>query len=251
MTVIGPNAGCVQWLEEPNGDVLIPVFYHKMNPKKAAETNRDAFEVDNWMKSDDFGLTTMIVRCRFDGDKLTYVEHGDELGMRGGRGVYEPSITRFGKNYYLTLRADKTGYVARSRDGLRYEPLKEWKFDDGTELGSYNTQQHWVTHSGGLYLVYTRRGANNDHVFRHRAPLFIARVDPENLTVLRATERGADSRGRRGAWAISASRRSAPPKTWVTTTGVPARRKKEHRQRGVPGPHPVEPAQRLREGEVT
>ena len=38
-------------------------------------------------------------------------------------------------------------------------------------------------------MVYTRRGANNDHVFRHRAPLFIAQVDPEKLVVLRVTER--------------------------------------------------------------
>ena len=39
-----------------------------------------------------------------------------------------------------------------------------------------------------LYLVYTRRGANNDHVMRHRAPLFIAQVDPERLCVIRDTE---------------------------------------------------------------
>jgi hypothetical protein len=37
--------------------------------------------------------------------------------------------------------------------------------------------------------VYTRTGANNDHVFRHRAPIFIAQVDPQRLCVLRATER--------------------------------------------------------------
>jgi hypothetical protein len=39
-----------------------------------------------------------------------------------------------------------------------------------------------------LYLVYTRRNANNDHIFRHRAPLFIAQVDPEKLCVIRETE---------------------------------------------------------------
>jgi len=63
-----------------------------------------------------------------------------------------------------------------------------WNFDDGRDLGNYNTQQHWVTHSNGLFLVYTRRGANNDHVFRHRAPLFMAQVDPEKLCVIRETE---------------------------------------------------------------
>lgn len=62
-------------------------------------------------------------------------------------------------------------------------------WDDGTDLGSYNTQQHWVAHSEGLFLVYTRRGANNGHVMRHRAPLFIAQVDPVKLHVLRSTER--------------------------------------------------------------
>lgn len=62
-------------------------------------------------------------------------------------------------------------------------------WDDGADLGNYNTQQHWVTHSNGLFLVYTRKGAHNDHVFRHRAPLFIAQVDPEKLCVVRSTER--------------------------------------------------------------
>ena len=52
-----------------------------------------------------------------------------------------------------------------------------------------NTQQHWDTIGRKLYLVYTRKGANNDHVFRQRAPLFFAEVNPEKLHVLRATER--------------------------------------------------------------
>ena len=41
---------------------------------------------------------------------------------------------------------------------------------------------------GGLFLIYTRKGANNDHVMRHRAPLFIGQVDPKKLQVIRATE---------------------------------------------------------------
>ncbi len=40
-----------------------------------------------------------------------------------------------------------------------------------------------------LYLVYTRKGANNDHVFRHRAPLFIAQVDTTRLCLIRETEK--------------------------------------------------------------
>ena len=87
------------------------------------------------------------------------------------------------------MRADHSAYVTRSKDGLHFEPIREWLFDDGKPLGSYNTQQHWVTVGGGLFLVYTRRGAGNDHMFRHRAPLFIAQVHPGTLRVLRKTER--------------------------------------------------------------
>ncbi len=36
--------------------------------------------------------------------------------------------------------------------------------------------------------MYTRRGADNDHIMRHRAPLFIGEVDPQNLIVNRSTE---------------------------------------------------------------
>ena len=38
-------------------------------------------------------------------------------------------------------------------------------------------------------MIYTRRAKDNENVVRHRAPLFIAQVDPERLVVLRATER--------------------------------------------------------------
>ena len=88
----------------------------------------------------------------------------------------------------MTIRNDEKGFVTKSKDGLQFEKYVPWTFDDGSDLGNYNTQQHWVTHSEGLFLVYTRRGANNDHVFRHRAPLFIAQVDPEKLCVIRETE---------------------------------------------------------------
>src|SRR5690606_16968702 len=126
----------------------------------------------------------------FDGKVLRYREHGTELSIDDKtRGLGEPSLTRFDGTYYLTIRNDRRGYVTRSKDGLHFEPIQPWKFDDDKDLGSYNTQQHWVTHSAGLCLVYTRRGANNDHVFRHRAPLFMAQVDPERLRVMRKTER--------------------------------------------------------------
>ncbi|MCA9426382.1 MAG: exo-alpha-sialidase, partial [Candidatus Omnitrophica bacterium] len=67
----------------------------------------------------------------------------------------------------------------------------------------------------GLFLVYTRRGAENDHVFRHRAPLFIAQVDPDTLCVLRETERVlVPERGARlGNFGITDVKNN---ETWVT-----------------------------------
>ena len=167
--IMAANAGNTQRVDLSNGEILLPVRY-MADPGK-------------------FNYTSIVVRCRFDGERLIYLEHGTELNIPRDRGLYEPSLTRHGEWFYLTLRADHSGFVTRSRDGLDFEPIREWTFDDGKPLGSYNTQQHWVRAGGGLFLVYTRRGAGNDHVFRHRAPLFIGQVDPGRLCVIRRTER--------------------------------------------------------------
>jgi hypothetical protein len=158
----------VQRVDLPNGDILLPIYFKSREQKQ---------------------YRTTVLRCSFDGEKMSYREQGNELSVLIDRGLYEPSLTRFRDRYYLTMRNDRAGYVATSPDGLHFDEPRKWLWDDGTELGNYNTQQHWVTHSDALYLVYTRTGANNDHVFRHRAPLFIAQVDVGTLRVLRATER--------------------------------------------------------------
>ena len=168
-TITGANAGCTQRVDLPDGDILLPVRYWR-DPKR-------------------HNYTSVVTRCGFDGQTLTYKEHGSELNVPEGRGLYEPSLIRFRDRYYLTMRANHSAFVTRSKDGINFEPIQEWKFDDGKPLGSYNTQQHWVTVGDGLFLVYTRKGANNDHIVRHRAPLFIGQVDPETLRVMRATER--------------------------------------------------------------
>ena len=162
------GAGCTQRYDLPDGSILLPVYF-----RPSGKSSR-----------------VTVLRCTFDGQSLRYKEHGNEIVRDDGtRGLHEPSLTRFGDEYFLTIRNDKQGFVTRSKDGLHYAPIHVWKFDDDTELGNYNTQQHWITHSEGLFLAYTRRGANNDHVFRHRAPLFIAQVDPQRLRVIRETER--------------------------------------------------------------
>jgi len=167
--IVAVNAGCTQRVDLPNGDVLLPVRY--------------------WRDAKKHNYTSVVTRCSFDGEALIYKEHGTEHTIPIGRGLYEPSLTKFRGKYYLTMRADHSAFVTRGNDGLNFEPIRKWSFDDGTPLGSYNTQQHWVTIGGGLFLVYTRRGADNDHIMRHRAPLFIGQVNPDTLQVIRETER--------------------------------------------------------------
>jgi hypothetical protein len=190
------GAGCVQRYDLPDGDVLLPIYFKK--PKDANHS-------------------VTVVRCTFDGTRLQYVRHGNEMTVADKRGLGEPSLAKFGDRYYLTMRNDKSGYVTSSADGLHFDTPRRWTFDDATELGSYNTQQHWVAHSGGLHLVYTRRGADNDHVFRHRAPLFIARVDTEKLCVIRSTERVLvpNYGARLGNFGVTDV---SPQETWVVVT---------------------------------
>lgn len=161
------GAGCVQRVDLENGDILLPIYF------KA--------------KGDKYYRVT-VLRCSFDGTALRYVSQSNDLGLESGRGVYEPSLIQCAGRYFLTLRNDTAGYVSVSDDGQTFSAPKKWCWTTGEDIGNYNTQQHWVTHGGRLFLVYTRKGANNDHVFRHRAPLFMAEVDQATLTVKRDTE---------------------------------------------------------------
>ena len=172
--IVAPNAGCNQKVHLKNGEVLLPVRY---NPYPVFKTRKQRLYI------------TVVARCRFDGKTLKYVEHGSELTIKKPRGLYEPSLIEHRGKYFLTMRADHTAYVSVSKNGLDYQPIKQWKFDDGKPLGNYNTQQHWISNKNGLYLCYTRRGKNNGHVFRHRAPLYIAQVNPKTLQVIRKTEK--------------------------------------------------------------
>lgn len=196
------GAGSVQRFDLENGDILLPTYFLGEGEGEAESRGEAKYRV-------------AVMRCRFDGTTLTVLEKGNVMTLKSGRGLYEPSITRFGGRYFLTLRNDDAGYVAVSDDGLHFGPPQAWTWDDGTDLGNYNTQQHWVTHRDGLFLVYTRRGASNDHVMRNRAPLFIAQVDPERLTIIRATERIlVPERGARlGNFGVTYVN---PDETWVT-----------------------------------
>jgi hypothetical protein len=161
------GAGCTQRVDLEDGRILLPFYFRPpgLNSRVA------------------------IAGCEFDGTELRCLEHGNVLSIDDDtRGLHEPSLAHSGDQYFLTIRNDRRGFVTRGNDGLHFEPIREWTFDDGSDLGSYNTQAHWVTRGDALFLVYTRRGADNDHVFRHRAPLFMAQVDTDRLSVIRETE---------------------------------------------------------------
>ena len=190
------GSGCTQRCDLADGAILLPIYFHP--PGKNSHV--------------------AVARCTFDGQTLRYQEHGNEMGVDDKtRGLHEPSLARVGGEYFLTIRNDKLGFVTRGGDGLHFEPIRPWKFDDGTDLGNYNTQQHWVTHGEALFLVYTRRGADNDHVFRHRAPLFMAQVDTGRLCVIRETERVlVPERGARlGNFGVT---HISDDETWVTVS---------------------------------
>ena len=162
------NPGCGQWIVKPDGKILLPIYFSGPELAESSVT---------------------VLECSFDGTTLSYLRNGDEMTVKGGRGLGEPSLILFKKRYFLTMRNNFKAYVTKSKDGLQWSPFKPWTFDDGSDLGSYNTQAHWLVHSDGLFLSYTRRGANNDHIARNRAPLFLAQVNPLELNVIRATEK--------------------------------------------------------------
>ncbi|GAB5442466.1 MAG: hypothetical protein Fues2KO_28150 [Fuerstiella sp.] len=190
------GAGSQQRVDLDDGTVLIPIYAKTPTAKQ---------------------YESLVIQCSFNGETLKYQRHGNGLSIPVDRGLYEPSLVKFGDQFLMTLRNDRHGYVASSDDGQQFKAPKKWRFDDGQELGNYNTQQHWLTGGGKLYLVYTRKGANNDHVFRHRAPLFMAEVDVDRLCVLRNTERVlVPERGARlGNFGVT---QVSDHESWVTVT---------------------------------
>ena len=162
------SCGCAQRLTLEGGDVLVPLTFGPID-------------------REDRSVGT--VRCRYDGRRLEIRETGNELRNMAGRGLLEPSLARRRERFYMTIRAeDDRGYITVSDDGLSWEPPRAWAWDDGEPLTMSTTQQRWLPHSDGLYLVYTRKAENNVNVMRWRAPLFVARVDEETLRLVRASE---------------------------------------------------------------
>lgn len=161
----GCATGCSQFLEANNGDLLIPVYIPRGEYYSCA-----------------------VMRCGFNGETIDFMEMSNELFFNIDRGICEPSLIYYNGKYYLTLRNDRYGLYSVSEDCRTFSEPELWRWDTGEVLPTYNTQSHWLECGGRLYLVYTRKAGNNDHVFRHRAPLFMAEVDAEHMRILRHTE---------------------------------------------------------------
>lgn len=163
------TCGCAQRISLENGTILLPLSYGPIERQ-------------------DRKVCTVL--CSFDGADLTILESGNSLELPVKRGLLEPTLALFEDRFYMTIRAeDGHGYVSVSNDGLTWGAQRPWCWDDGEPLAMSTTQQRWLVHSHGLFLVYTRRAKHNVNVMRWRAPLYVARVDPELMCLIRDSER--------------------------------------------------------------
>ena len=163
-----------QCLELDNGDLLVPIE-HLNKAQKSGKAGRF------WSAS--------VMHCAFDGETLTLKDVGEKMTVDVLHGLCEPSIARFNGEYYLAIRNSESGYVAKSKDGLNYTKPIQLLWENGEHSGNYFTQMHWIQGGGKLYLVYTRKDPSNEHVFRNRAPLFMAEFDTEKLCIIKETEK--------------------------------------------------------------
>ena len=162
------TCGCAQRVTSDDGDIVVALSFA---PK--SRENR----------------SVLSARCAYDGRDLRIVDTGNELVGKVRRGFLEPSVVVSDGRYFMTIRAeDDRGYVTTSDDGLRWAPQQPWRWDDGEPLVMSTTQQHWLSHSDALFLVYTRQAEENTAVMRWRAPLYMAEVDRDSLRLKRATE---------------------------------------------------------------
>jgi hypothetical protein len=161
--------GCGQWHECDDGTIFMPFIHCRGNEHQKVGT----------------------LKLHFDGAGLTVLGSGRTVGLDREGGADEPSITRFGGRFLMTIRSeykDRLMYLAQSTDGLNWDGFQPWTWDDGAVVETRNTQQHWLTRKNELYLVYTRASELNNGVFRCRAPLFMARVDPDRLCLVGDSE---------------------------------------------------------------
>ncbi len=119
-------------IEDDDGTVLLPTYVKKIGTQK---------------------YYAMVMRFRIENGMPFFVECGKLLeNNMAARGICEPRIAKLGNKYYMTMRTDEIGYISESDDGLNYSEPQVWRWDDGEELTSRNTQQAWVSFPDKLFF---------------------------------------------------------------------------------------------------
>ncbi|PHS12118.1 MAG: hypothetical protein COA78_08740 [Blastopirellula sp.] len=131
------------------------------------------------------------VTARQHGNLFVPLYISNALTNEAGRGLLEPQIVEFQGRLYMTMRAeDGFGYVSVSDDqGKSWSAPHPWRWHDGEKIPMHTTMTKLLSHTDGMLLVYTRIRDDNQNVFRNRAPLYCADVDPKTLSLRRQTER--------------------------------------------------------------
>lgn len=109
-----------------NGDVLLPLYAKPCDAK---------------------AYLTTVARCRFDGKELKFADNGSELSVDIDRGLYEPSLALFQGRFYHDAERPGELHRGRRRRAQARARRRSGPSTTSSDLGSYNTQQHWVTHS--------------------------------------------------------------------------------------------------------
>ncbi len=141
--------------------------------------------------SDNYFASVATVRYRIENSGLVFDGMGNILELQAGRGLLEPSVIRLADGRFaMTLRAeDNNGYCTVSDDGLLWEEIKPWRFDDGSELVMSTTQQHWMRLGEKVFLLYTRKAPETQNVFRYRSAVFAAEAIPDKALLKKDTEK--------------------------------------------------------------
>ncbi len=131
-----------------------------------------------------------VLKAAFDGEKLTILARSPQIEGLGkqAKNTGEYHLTKIGDRFYLAMRCPDQNRIAVSGDGQSFEPAVELRWDDGSLVPSIATQMRWVRQQGRLYLVYTRADPSSKGIFRNRAPLWMAELDPANLRLKKSTE---------------------------------------------------------------
>jgi len=75
------------------------------------------------------------------------------------------------------------------RQRFPFKVKQPWCWEDDEPLTMSTTQQRWLSHSHGLFLVYTRKAKHNVNVMRWRSPLYVAQVDTDKRCLIRESEK--------------------------------------------------------------